>query len=196
MLPPRARVSGSWRSVAHLVQPFHVGSTVQIVSRASQPGRAASCSSRNFERARLRFAVLGETRRSGVLRWIGPERFMIPPSSVGTRSTATTRTSTRSRERRRCCRSRIGRRPRRSRGSQRRKASRRRRCSAIPTRSGRSRGHGSTVRGVGTLPWRTTSGWLRRAGRSIRRTRPGVLGSTRLRATDSGSLPESEPVLR
>ena len=42
-LPPRARVSGSWRSVAQLVQPVQFGSTVQMVSRASHRGRAASC---------------------------------------------------------------------------------------------------------------------------------------------------------
>ena len=99
MSPPRARVSGSWRSVAHRVQPFQVGSAVQIDSRASHDGRAASCSSRNFDRARSRFAVFGETRRSGVLRRSGPERF-IAASRSGRRSALRgMRTGTGSRQR-------------------------------------------------------------------------------------------------
>ena len=178
------------------MHPVQVGSTVQIVSRASQPGRAASCSSRNFERARSRFAVFFDTRRSGVLRWIGPERFMIPPSSVVKRSTATIPHATRSHEQQRCCRTRSVRRPGRCRGLLLLTASRRRRCSPSPTLCGPYLDHESTEQVAGTLPEQTMSGSLRRAGSPTRRTRPGELCSTRPPATNSGSLPESDRVRR
>lgn len=165
-----------------------------MVSRASHLGRSASCSKRNFERARFRAAVLADTRRSGVLRLIGPDRFIIPPNTVDSQPTDSSPLGSRSHERQQCFPFHSVRPRWRFRVPPLLTASHRLQSNASPTPSDPSQGPESRVRVAGTLPEPMRSGWLHRVAAPIRRTQLTALGPTGPRATNSGSRLLSDPI--